>query len=70
MGMLEQPEPKVSVKGGRLRITGTSDFQTTENAIAQEDHFGKEIFAPSEQEIKRGERTVVKEINRLVKKAL
>lgn len=70
LGMLEQNEPTVSVKDGRLRVTGTSDFSVTDNAIYQEENFNKEIFAPSESEIKRGEKTVLKEIDLVVKKAL
>lgn len=65
-----QNEPVISVKDGRLRVTGTSDFSVTDNAIYQEDNFGKEIFAPSEEEIKRGEKTVLKEIELIVKQAL
>lgn len=70
LGMLEQPEPKVSVKGGRLRVTGTSDFNTVDNAIYQEENFGKEIFAPSDSELSRGEKTILKEIDRIVKGVL
>lgn len=71
LGILENKnEPVISVKDGRLRVTGTSNFPVIDNAIAQEKRFNKEIFAPSEQEIKRGERTVLKEIDLVVKKAL
>lgn len=70
MGLLEQPEPKISIEKGRVKITGTSDFSTVENAILQEKHFQTEIFAPSENEVKRGETTLVKELDRTVRKAL
>lgn len=70
LGMAEQPEPKITVSGGRLRVTGTSDFSTTENAIVQEKNFNKEIFAPSKEELERGETTVIKELNLVVQQAL
>lgn len=70
LGLAEQQEPKISVKGGRLSVTGTSDWTTAENAIQQEENFKKEIFAPSKEEIERGEKTVIKEINLIVRKAL
>lgn len=71
LGIIEnQKEPVISVKGGRLRVIGASDFSVIDNAIAQEENFNKEIFAPSDQEIKRGEKTVLKEINLVAQKAL
>lgn len=47
-----------------------SEITTTENALIQEKHFNKEIFAPSKKELERGEVTVIKELDRVVKKAL
>ncbi len=47
-----------------------SEITTVQNAIIQENHFNKEIFAPSKEEIERGEKTVIKEINLIVQKAL
>lgn len=70
MGLAEQNEPKISIEKGRVKITGTSDFSTVENAILQEKHFQAEIFAPSNEEVKRGETTLVKELDRTVRKAL
>lgn len=70
MGMMEQKEPEIKVEKGRIKIVGTSDLSTVENAILQEKHFNTEIFAPSKEEIDRGEKTLVKELNLRVKKAL
>lgn len=70
IGIADRNEPEISVEKGRIKITGLSTFTTTENAISQEKNFNKEIFAPSKEEIKRGEVTVIKEINLIAKKAL
>lgn len=70
IGIADVNEPEVTAENGRLKVTGISDFITTENAIYQEKNFGKEIFAPSKEEIKRGEQTVIKEVNIVVKQAL
>ena len=70
LGIAEQPEPKVSFVKGKLTVKGTSDFDTVENAIVQEKNFNKEIFAPSKEELERGEKTVVKEMNLIVSKGL
>lgn len=70
LGLQEQKEPKITVEKGRIRITGTSDFSTVENAILQEKHFRTEIFAPSKEEIQRGEKTLIKEVDRVAKQAL
>lgn len=70
LGMVDNKEPKLTVKDGRLKITGTSDFLTTDNAIQQEKNFGKEIFAPSEQEVEKSQELFVKEMDKLIKKAL
>lgn len=70
LGLQEQPEPKISVKGGRIQIKGDSKFTTVENAAHQEEHFGKEIFAPSKEEIESGEKTLIKELDSTVIKAL
>ena len=48
----------------------TSNYKTVENAINQEKHFNKEIFAPSKEEVERGEKTVIKELNLIVSKGL
>lgn len=69
-GMLEQPEPKITVVKGRIKIQGNSKLSTVENAILQEQHFNTEIFAPSKEELQRGEKTLAKEVDRVVKKAL
>ena len=70
LGIAEQREPKISFKGGKLTVKGTSNFGTTENAITQEENFNKEIFAPSKEELERGEKTVIKELNLIVSKTL
>lgn len=70
MGIAEQNEPKITVKDGRIKITGTSNFSTVENAILQEKNFKTEIFAPSKDELTRGEVTLVRELDMVVKKAL
>lgn len=70
MGIKENQEPKISVANGVVRITGRSDFSTVENAIQQEENFGKEIFAPTKEETETGEKVFVNEINRVVGKAL
>lgn len=70
LGMLDQPEPKIKIEDGRVKIAGNSDVSTVENAIFQEKHFNTEIFAPSKTEIDRGEKTLVKILNKLVQKAL
>lgn len=70
VGIADKNEPEISVENGRIKITGIGTFTTTENAIVQEKNFNKEIFAPSKEEIQRGEVTIKKEINLLVKKAL
>ena len=44
IGIAERNEPTVKAEKGRLKVTGTSDFSTTENAITQEKNFNKEIF--------------------------
>ena len=69
-GMLEQREPKTKIVKGKLVVSGLSDVITTENAIEQEKNFSKEIFAPSEEEINRGEKAILKEVNIIAKKAL
>lgn len=70
LGIQEQQEPKITVENGRIKIAGTSELSTVENAILQEEHFATEIFAPSKEELTRGEETLVKELNLRVKKAL
>lgn len=70
LGMADQLEPKVKFSKGKLTVTGTSNFNTVENAIVQEKNFNKEIFAPSKEELDRGEKTVVKELNLVVQKSL
>jgi len=70
LGLATQPEPKISTKGGRLTVVGTSNFNTVDNAVTQEDNFNKEIFAPSKSELKRGEATILKEIDRIAVKVL
>lgn len=70
IGILGQQEPTVIAVNGSLKVTGTSDLQTDQNAINQEEHFGKPIFAPSNEETDRAEKTIVKEIDRVVKKAV
>lgn len=70
LGMTEQQEPKIKIEKGRVKIAGDSNLSTVENAILQEKHFNTEIFAPSKEEIQRGEKTLVKELNIRVKKAL
>lgn len=70
MGIVDNQEPKVSIRGGRVRITGKSDFLTTENAIQQEENFGKEIFAPSQDELEKSQNVFLNEIDRVVSKAL
>ncbi len=70
LGLASQDEPKISSKGGRLRITGTSSFETGKNAATQEDNFNKEIFAPSKRELKRGEKVIVRDVDQIAKKVL
>lgn len=70
LGLLEQPEPEIKIENGRVKISGTSDFSTVENAILQEKHFNTEIFAPSKEEVNRGEKTLIKILNKQVQKAL
>lgn len=70
LGMQDQNEPKISIENGRVKIKGTSSFSTVENAILQEKNFNTEIFAPSKEELTRGEKTVIKELDRVVQKAL
>lgn len=70
IGVAEQKEPKVSASGGRLRIKGIGNFDTVSNAAVQEKNFNKEIFAPSDTEIKKAQTTIVKEVDRLVRRAL
>lgn len=70
MGIKENPEPKISVANGVVRITGKSDFSTVENAIQQEENFGKDIFAPTKEEIETGEMVFLHEVDRVTKKAL
>lgn len=70
MGIRENQEPKISVAGGVVRITGKSDFSTVENAIQQEQNFGKDIFAPTDNEVQTGEKVFLHEIHRVTKKAL
>lgn len=70
MGLLENNEPKISVSNGVVRVVGTTDFTTTENAIQQEQNFGKDIFAPSESEIETGEEVFLFEVDKLIKKTL
>lgn len=47
-----------------------AEITTVQNAIIQEKRFKKEIFAPSKDELERGEKTVVKELNLIVSKGL
>lgn len=70
MGFAETQEPKISVAGGVVRVTGTSDFSTVDNAIQQEENFDKEIFAPSKDEVKKGEDVFLFEVDKTVRQAL
>ena len=84
VGMLEQNEPKTKGtrkegklkrgEGGGLNVKKVSissgTLLTTDNAINQEKHFGKEIFAPSEQELKKGDEIFADELNKVIGKAL
>lgn len=53
-----------------LVIVGKTDFSVTENAIAQEKRFGKDIFAPTKEEIETGEEVFLFEVDKLIKKTL
>lgn len=80
LGIVGNKEPKINFsrnkkgkvvekKGFRTaKVSGLSDYQTTENAINQEKHFGKDIFAPTPEEIQLGDRTFVKQLNEVIKK--
>lgn len=70
MGFVENTEPKISIKGGVVKVTGKTDFLVTDNAIKQEKNFGKEIFAPTEKEVETGEEVFLKEVDKLIKKTL
>lgn len=76
IGIADTPEPSGKASKRRkkgfatLQVRSTSKgISTEENAINQEQHFKKDIFAPSEEEIKRGESTIIKEINLIVKRS-
>lgn len=80
-GFKEQTEPDIRAQGKRklkkgkgggvnkkkLVIKGKGNFPVLENAISQEERFGKEIFAPSEDELKKGDKAVMTEIDLIVK---
>lgn len=70
MGFMENREPKTSSKGGTVRVTGLSDFTTTDNAIQQEKNFGKDIFAPTEQEIDKSQEIFIDELTNAINKEL
>ena len=70
MGFIGNTEPKISIKGGTLRVAGKTDYLVTDNAIDQEERFGKDIFDPSAEEVKKGEDVFLFEIDKLIKKTL
>lgn len=70
IGIADRMEPEVEAVNGVLKVVGNSGITTTENAIEQEKRFEKEIFAPSKDEIQRGEETLIKEMNHIVWRAL
>lgn len=70
MGFVENNEPKTSTKGGVVRVKGLSDFTTTENAIQQEKNFGKDIFAPTTEEIDKSQDIFVDELTDAINKEL
>ena len=70
MGFIGNTEPKISIKGGTLRVTGKTDYLVTDNAIDQEERFKKDIFAPSEDEVKKGDDVFLFQIDKLIKKTL
>lgn len=51
-------------------VSGLSDYPTTDNAIDQETNFGKDIFAPTKEEIELGNKTFQIEINEIAKRTL
>ena len=76
MGISEVPEVQGKAskhrKGGfaTLQVGKKTDFTTVENAITQEKHFNKSIFAPSDQEVDKSLKNFDREFKKTTDKAL